>query len=291
MRRFHWQQAASGTQESSLPSIRESMAHMRYNSEVCSQRNQSERTPGMCLLALFFRSVEDAPLVVGANREEAYERGGEPPQILPGPRQAVGGRDPVAGGTWLAVNDCGVLIAVTNRLKTRPPEAPPSRGVLARELLACSTAAVAMDVAARELSNHRYAGCNVVCADADNLLVLHAADWLRIRPMPPGLHVLTSHDVNDGSDPRLAYAARWLSQRPFELANDCVVALQQLCAQTGNGDPAMCLHGKKGGTVSSSIFVLRRPLRRSNYYHAQGPPDRTPYADYSHLLQQLSHEQ
>src|SRR4051812_20407227 len=30
------------------------------------------RTPAMCLLALFFRMVEDAPLVAGANREEAY---------------------------------------------------------------------------------------------------------------------------------------------------------------------------------------------------------------------------
>ena len=38
----------------------------------------------MCLLALFFHVVEDAPVIVGANREEQYERGGEPPQILPG---------------------------------------------------------------------------------------------------------------------------------------------------------------------------------------------------------------
>ena len=29
----------------------------------------------MCLLALFFRVVDDAPLIVGANREEAYSRG------------------------------------------------------------------------------------------------------------------------------------------------------------------------------------------------------------------------
>ena len=39
----------------------------------------------MCLLALMFRVVEDAPLIVGANREEFYSRGGEPPQVLDGP--------------------------------------------------------------------------------------------------------------------------------------------------------------------------------------------------------------
>ena len=34
----------------------------------------------MCLLALFFRVVEDAAVVAGANREEHYQRGGEPPR-------------------------------------------------------------------------------------------------------------------------------------------------------------------------------------------------------------------
>jgi len=78
----------------------------------------------MCLLAIFFRVVEDAPLIVGANREELYARGGEAPQRLDGSCRAIGGRDPAAGGTWLGVNEHGVLIAVTNRLKT---ELPPSR--------------------------------------------------------------------------------------------------------------------------------------------------------------------
>src|SRR5438034_533440 len=99
----------------------------------------------MCLLALFFRAVEDAPLVVGANREEDYARGGEPPQILDGALRAVGGRDPVAGGTWLAVNERGVLVAVTNRHKSNPPARPRSRGLLVRELLGSATAAEAVE--------------------------------------------------------------------------------------------------------------------------------------------------
>ncbi|PWT85887.1 MAG: hypothetical protein C5B58_02370, partial [Acidobacteria bacterium] len=69
----------------------------------------------MCLLAVFFRVVEDAPVVVGANREEAYARGGTVPQLLSGPTRFVAGLDPIAGGTWLGINQHGVLIAVTNR--------------------------------------------------------------------------------------------------------------------------------------------------------------------------------
>src|SRR5262249_19734816 len=101
-------------------------------------------------------------------------------------------------------------------------------------------------------------------------------------------HVLTARDVNDASDPRLGHALWWLSSRRYANAADCVAALQQLCAQAGNGDPPICLHGTDGGTVSSSIVVLRPWLGHSTYLHAQGPPDRTPYVDYSHLLRELA---
>jgi len=244
----------------------------------------------MCLVALFFRVVEDAPVVLGANREEAYARGGEAPHLLDGPTRAVAGTDPQAGGTWLGVNQFGVLVAVTNRPKSQPPDQPRSRGLLAGDLLGCASAAAAADQAARELGQNQYAGCNVVCVDPDSAYVLHAGDWLRVRPLPPGLHVLTSHDVNDASDRRLGHAHWWLSQRNCGNAGDCIAALKELCAQTGNGDPPICLRGQQGGTVSSSIIALRLPLGRSTYFHAQGPPDRTPYEDYSALMSELAAE-
>jgi uncharacterized protein with NRDE domain len=242
----------------------------------------------MCLLALFFRVVEDAPVVAGANREEFYQRDGGPPRILEGPVGAVAGVDPVAGGTWFGVNERGVFVAVTNRPKSDMPAKPRSRGLLARELLGCTTAAAAVEQAARELEQNCYAGCNLVCADQEGAVVIHGGDWLRIRPLPPGLHVLTSHDVNDASDRRLGHALWWLSQRNYACAEECVTALEELCALRGNGDPPMCIRGEHSGTVSSSIVALRSPLTRSSYRHAQGPPDRTPYADYSPLLRQLS---
>jgi len=241
----------------------------------------------MCLLALFFRVVEDAPLVVGANREEFYARGGEPPRLLDGPVRAVAGVDPTAGGTWFGVNEHGVVVALTNRIKSQAPAQPRSRGLLVRDLLACSSAKNAVNGAVSQLSQDRYAGCNILCADLNDAFVLHSGDWLRVRPLPPGIHVLTAHDVNDESDRRIGHALWWLHQRTYRNAGDCIEALKQLCAQTGNGDPPMCLRGEKGGTVSSSIVSLRMPLARSFYWHAQGPPDRTPYEDGSDLLKQL----
>jgi uncharacterized protein with NRDE domain len=241
----------------------------------------------MCLLALFFRAVDDAPVIIGANREEYYARGGEPPQILDGPCPALAGVDPTAGGTWLGVNAHGVVVAVTNRRKSDVPKKPRSRGLLARDLLACLTAEDAAKQAAREIESGGYAGCNILCVDRDSAAVLQASDWLRVRPLPPGLHVLTAHDVNDMSDPRLAYALRWLEQRQSRLADEALAALEELCAQSGNGGPPICLHGNQGGTVSSSLIALAWSTERSVYRHAQGPPDRIPYADFSHLLHQV----
>ena len=238
----------------------------------------------MCLLALFFRVVEDAPLIVGANREEFYARGGEPPRMLDGPIRAIAGVDPTAGGTWFGVNERGVVVALTNRIKSQPPHQPRSRGLLVRDLLTCPSAKVAADSGASQLSQGRYAGCNVVCADASAAFVLHSGDWLRVRPLPPGIHVLTAHDVNDESDRRIGHALWWLSQRTYRNAADCIQALKELCAQPGNGDPPMCLRGEKGGTVSSSIVALKSGWSQSVYLHAQGPPDRTAYEDYSGLL-------
>lgn len=240
----------------------------------------------MCLLALLYRVVNDVPVVAGANREESYARGGEPPQVLPGPRRAVAGLDPQARGTWFGVNQGGLLVAVTNRPRLQVPDRPRSRGLLARDLLGCPDAKAACERAADELRRNRYAGCNVVCADRDCAYVLHHGDRLAVQALAPGVHVLTARDIDDPGDPRLAYALAWLSRRPYDTAPEAVDALKELCARAG--DPPICLCGDEGGTVSSSIVALREPLGRSTYLHAQGPPDRTPYRDYSHLLGEIS---
>lgn len=241
----------------------------------------------MCLLALFFRVVEDAAVVVGANREEYYQRGGEPPRLLDGPIAAIAGVDPIAGGTWFGVNANGVLAAVTNRRKLEVPVQPRSRGLLIREMLACPSAAAALDYGVRALEQNHYAGANVLCADASRAVIIQAGDWLRVQPLPPGIHVLTNRDVNDASDPRLNYARNWLNRRSYATAADCVRALAELCAQHEPDDPPMSFRDGDHGTVSSSIVALRGTLTDSAYLHAQGPPCQTPYADYAHLLQQL----
>jgi uncharacterized protein with NRDE domain len=243
----------------------------------------------MCLVVVLWRVVADAPLIIAANREEAYDRPGTPPQLVENGVRFVAGLDPKAGGTWFGVNEYGVAVAVTNGPRSQPPAQPRSRGLLVRDLLGSKSAAEAAAHAAQELDTQRYAGCNLVCGDPDSLHVLHAGDWLRSLPLPPGIHVLTTGLVNNGADRRIAHSMAWLREQPHQTAKAWVPALQQLCSQTGDAEfPAMSVHGEGRGTVSSSILVLRRPVSSGDLWHAQGPPDKTAYEDMSPLLAHLS---
>src|SRR2546429_9416944 len=70
----------------------------------------------MCLLAVLFHAHPEAPVVIAANRDELYARAAEAIQVLrPSAPRILGGRDVLAGGTWLAVNEHGVYAGVTNR--------------------------------------------------------------------------------------------------------------------------------------------------------------------------------
>jgi uncharacterized protein with NRDE domain len=246
----------------------------------------------MCLLALLYRVASDAAVVVGANREEFYLRGGDPPRKLDGVA-AVGGVDPTHGGTWLGVNAQGLLVAVTNRRKSRLPASPRSRGLLARDLLALPSAVAAAGEAVRQLETNSYAGCNFLFADAAAAVVIHAGDWLRVRSLPPGAHVLSNRDVNDPTDARVVYTLEWLAQQPPVSLNSAVTAVDVLCRLCASTQPAaapLCFHDDQRGTVSSSVIALRVAVRDSLYLHSQGAPDRTPYRNVSQLFRRLDAE-
>ena len=67
----------------------------------------------MCLLIALFQVVDDAPLIVAANRDEQFTRPAVTMTVLRerDPR-VLGGRDELAGGTWLAVNEHGVVAEI-----------------------------------------------------------------------------------------------------------------------------------------------------------------------------------
>jgi uncharacterized protein with NRDE domain len=241
------------------------------------------------MLAILYRTIDDCPVLVAANREEFYDRPGTAPQIWTGEPAFVAGRDPRAGGTWLGVNLHGVLIAITNRPKRHQPTPPRSRGLLCRDLLSSCTAQAANDRALIELDRQAYAGCNVLAIDAANAFVVQSDDSLQSCALPPGHHIVTVRGLNEMTDNRAAHALDRLARSLLRTTNEWLIELQRMCGDHGDiANPPICLHAPDRGTVASSIIALPDKLSHGRWLHAQGPPCRTAFTDHSHLLVQLS---
>ncbi len=253
----------------------------------------------MCLLAIHFRVCDAAPLLIAANREEVYNRPSLGPAIQPGRPQVLCGVDGRAGGTWLGVNEHGVVAAVTNRAKPQSggtPRLPPetrapdlrSRGLLCRDLLDFDRARTATRFAHEQLAIGAYDGANFVCLDAGYAAVIHAGPRLEIVELPSGLHILTAGNVNDEADPRQVLARRLFAERSWSSPREFVETARGVCSRGPVGNLAgMVLRGEGRGTVSSTVLAVTRRGDESLYFFAAGAPDTAPYADCSHLLRSI----
>src|SRR6185437_4709107 len=94
----------------------------------------------MCLLAVFHRVLPGAPILLAANREESLVRPTALPELRFVAPRVLCGLDLVAHGTWLGVNQHGLVVAVTNRPFPKPLGTSPSRGQLCRRLLTLRSA-------------------------------------------------------------------------------------------------------------------------------------------------------
>jgi len=90
----------------------------------------------MCLILFAHQLRPDLPLVLLANRDEYLDRATAPLAPWAEAPDVVGGRDLLAGGSWLGVGADGRWAAVTN-VREGEPSLPgaPSRGQLVRDYL------------------------------------------------------------------------------------------------------------------------------------------------------------
>ena len=99
----------------------------------------------MCTVSIV--PVSDGCRVV-CNRDERRTRAAaQPPRAFPTEVSwATYPRDPVSGGTWIGVNDDGLVVALLNRTVagSEPRVLPPSRGSIVPTLLSCPSIARAV---------------------------------------------------------------------------------------------------------------------------------------------------
>lgn len=242
----------------------------------------------MCTLALYCGADPQVPLLVAANRDEFLARPTAPPRVISLEPWVVAGQDLEAGGTWLGINEHGMVVAVLNR---RSPTAPDprrrSRGLL------CLQALQRRDLSGVEelLRGEGGGGYNpftlVAATVAGGLIATTGVPGMKIRNLAPGMRVITNLDIDDPSCPRIA---RWRDQ---------LATFPPGCSVTGEGPPpslqsilaahssressrepgeddALCVHRGAYGTRSSSIIAVSSS-GSVGYWHAEGPPCSTPF--------------
>lgn len=90
----------------------------------------------MCLILFSFQPSSDWPLILGANRDEFFARPSQFADYWLDAPNLLGGRDKVAGGTWLGITNDGRFAAVTNvRESSVASHFSRSRGEIPRDFL------------------------------------------------------------------------------------------------------------------------------------------------------------
>lgn len=227
----------------------------------------------MCTVVILRRPGHAWPLLLAANRDEMADRPWRPPgRYWPRQPDAIGGLDVLAGGTWLARNDAGVVAAVLNRINTLGP-APGrlSRGELPLRALAAGNAREAAAlIAGAEAAAWR--PFNMIIGDRREAFWVRsaqdgAADGNRARvdveALPAGLSMVTAHDRNDIRSPRIRrYLPRFeAAAAPRPERGDWRDWIGLMASRDSDGDAgpggAMTVVTSSGfGTVCASLLAL-----------------------------------
>jgi len=163
----------------------------------------------VCTLILLRRPGHDWPLLLAANRDEMISRPWLPPaRHWPEYPNIVAGADQLAGGSWLGMNDAGVVAIIMNRHGSLGPSAGRrSRGELVLKALAYGGVTEAATALA-ELDPALYRSFNLVVADRSEAVWLchrgdEKHDRIEVQPLPNGISMLTSWDCNDRRSSRI----------------------------------------------------------------------------------------
>jgi uncharacterized protein with NRDE domain len=241
----------------------------------------------VCTLALYLRRFAAYPLIVAANRDEFYDRPASSPRVIAHEPWVVGGQDLVAGGTWLGLNQVGMVVGLLNRRGRSPDPHRRSRGLLALEMLQCRSLEEALERLQRE-PGERYNGFNLLIATTTQAHVAcNVDDRIELTSLQPGVHLLTNLDINDPTCPRIAKSARLFENlgapSPPVLINELRAILSDhstpLDPRSTMPPNNLCVHTTRFGTCSASILLYAQEEARFRHWFADGPPCSRPFVE------------
>jgi uncharacterized protein with NRDE domain len=254
----------------------------------------------MCTIVAIRGVRRDLPLVLATNRDEYFDRPSTSATRLLDAPVTVGGRDLVAGGTWMGVTQNGLFVGVTNHRGA--PRDKRSRGELVIEALRLGDPDRITDFLT-SVDGSAYNEFNLMWGDARSLRVGYGRAHRReveIVQVPEGVHVLPNDRLDSPEFVKVARANELLGpvlhaeRERFVAGLQATLADRQLpplgAIHEAGVDPqllqqlgALCVRTPNYGTRSSTLVLLsERGL--DQLWVAEGPPDRTPFVEVSRLF-------
>ncbi len=240
----------------------------------------------MCLIVCKVNKNCDHPMILAANRDEYFDRACHPPALLRKSPRIIGGYDIRQGGTWLGVNEFGLVAAVVNSAKEEDSKTDvESRGLLCLHALTYKNAPAALEAVRNRLAKTSYNPFSLLLADPSGAWTIGNTTTRELVEMIPGWHVLSNAGLDDLRDPKIRRVQELLNnEMPSDTSNPGLILplLKKICRDHGKNDnPAdtrsACLHGTSAGTRSSSIMVIDSKGRVVEYQHAEGFPCKNEY--------------
>lgn len=233
----------------------------------------------MCLIVFAWQVVPCTPLVVAANRDEYFARPTAAAHWWPENPQVFGGRDLLAGGSWMGISQSGPngprfagLTIIRSPQKKRTDA--PSRGELVADFLR-SDLSVADYLQQVQEKAQEYNGFNLLLGEADNLVWYSNRgdeDPRNGQSLAPGIYGV-SNALLDVTWPKVvktkAQFGSLICQRApkeayFEMLADSTLAPDGRLPNTGVSLEferilsAVCVESEHYGTRSSTVVKLNR---------------------------------
>jgi uncharacterized protein with NRDE domain len=225
----------------------------------------------MCLILFAHKAHPDYPLILAANRDEAYLRPTARAAFWTDYPHVCGGRDLDQGGTWLGITRSGSIAAITNyRDSNAAKSSTRSRGELVANYL-CGNQRPGDYVAQLQDQIGAYNGFNLIAGNVDELHYLSNREGIA-TPIAPGVHGLSNHLLNTPW-PKVERGKRILAElleirsplpveRVFGMLAERTVAADDNLPETGVGlvrermlSPAF-IASATYGTRSSTVILV-----------------------------------
>ena len=250
----------------------------------------------MCTLIVLYKVYQDYPQVVGMNRDELISRKAMAPGAIEGELPIYAPLDTKEGGTWIGVNQAGLVVAILNRLSEAEwvVNSPRSRGLICLDALKEKSADSALAMVRQEIGRHLYNKFALLCMDTQHAFVAKydGHDSLSSEELEPGVHVLVNYGPEENAPTESLRRAKERSERRQRKAMGVLrhlpagarEAIGELIDLFHDHQEGVCQHGVEFGTTSSTIIALgMEPV----FLYADGSPCTSNYEDYSHLLKAI----